>query len=403
MDDIQVHPSTYFRIAQLQSSALFPNLRRLEFYFAPSSSSHIFLFLSPLLDSLHLYDISGFEDTVVGPVLATFISSPLMLRRIFLRSGRMSADNLKNKIVHFKQLRSVEISNAALMTDFSLWEVLGTLPFLENFSMVVDDPEYLPAHVPKDSNDQSSGLRHFEALESLHVRSPFYLIQHLLGFIDSPCLKLIEVFPYHASLERDHDSGDLLIPSLTIVAAKWSQSLKELTIGSHTIGITHRNSKFLMPLADLHEIQKFELVGWRMEKNNDVLRRLAMSWPKLRQLVLLPCLEAQSPNQTFISLSNLRIIAENCPELVFLDIELDVDTIPPFDDISGKILCHNLEVLFLWRVHQSITQISLECQIQVARHLDLLFPYVKSIYSRDRTWSGICDLVSLCHDARQGR
>ena len=115
-----------------------------------------------------------------------------------------------------------------------------------------------------------------------------------------------------------------------------------------------------MPLADLHEIQKFELVGWRMEKNNDALRRLTMSWPKLRHLELL---RSRSPNQTFISLSNLRIIAENCPELRILDVELDSDTIPPFDDISSKILCHELEVLVLRGVHQSIPQISLECQM----------------------------------------
>ena len=156
-----------------------------------------------------------------------------------------------------------------------------------------------------------------------------------------------------------------------------------------------------MPLADLHEIQKFDLVGWRMEKNNDALRRLAMSWPKLRHLGLLAGL---TPNDTFLSLSNLRTITENCPELCILDLELDIDTIPSFDNISSKILCHKLKVLVVRGVHQSIPQISQECQIKIARHLDLIFPYM-SIYlnAHDRTWSGICDLVKLCKDARRGR
>ena len=193
----------------------------------------------------------------------------------YVLDGWIPAGILKNKFVHFKQLRSVEILNASLMTDFSLWEVLGTLPFLKNFTMGVDDPESLPAHAPENSNRQSGGLRYFDALESLHVTGPFFLIQHLLGFIDSPCLKSIEVSPYHNDLERGHEAEDVLTPSLTIVASKWSQSLKELTIGSHKICITHRNSKFLTPLADLHEIQNFDLVGWRMKKNNDALRRLA--------------------------------------------------------------------------------------------------------------------------------
>ena len=108
-------------------------------------------------------------------------------------------------------------------------------------------------------------------------------------------------------------------------------------------------------------------------------------------------------NQTFISLSNLRIIAENCPELRSLDIELDIDTIPSFDDISSKLLYHNLEDLVLRGVHQSITQISLECQVQVVRLLYLIFPYVKSLKGLNRNWSGICDLVKLCHDARRAR
>ena len=92
-----------------------------------------------------------------------------------------------------------------------------------------------------------------------------------------------------------------------------------------------------MPLVDLHELRKFNLVVWRMEKNNDALRRL--SWPKLNHLGLLRCLYARSSNRTFISLSsNLRIIADNCLELRILDFEWDIDTIPlaPFDDTSSK-------------------------------------------------------------------
>ena len=61
------------------------------------------------------------------------------------------------------------------MTDFSLWEVLGTLPFLKNFTMEVDDPESLPAHAPENSNRQSGGLRYFDALESLRVTGPHNL------------------------------------------------------------------------------------------------------------------------------------------------------------------------------------------------------------------------------------
>ena len=400
----EVNPSTYIRIAQLQSSPLFPSLRRLELYFTESFGSHVFLFLSPLLDSLEFRDDSGrgFEHTAAGSFLATLSRSPQMLRRIVL-SGRMPVEIFKNYFIHFKQLRSLELLDAVFMTDFSLWEVLGTLPSLEILNMEFNDPESYPVHAPENSNYQSGGLRYFDALESLHVTGPSFLIQHLLVIIDSPCLKSISLSPCHPDY-ADLDLGNILAPSTTIMASKWSQSLKELTVNLYfTSGsIAYRNSKFLMPLTDLydlHEIQTFILMGWRMEKNNDSLQRLVMSWPKLRTLKLLPSMFVA--NQAFLSLSNLRVIAENCPKLRTLVIGLDIDTIPPVD-ISSKSLRHRLEVLNVVGVHQSISQISQECQIQIVRHLDLNFPYLKTIEVRDGKWSGICDLVRLCQDARRG-
>jgi hypothetical protein len=93
----EVHPSTYIRLAQLPSSSLFPALRHL-YYDLDHVSSHIFLFLSPLLESLELFSIKGFENTIVGPFLASLSSQ--ILSRIGLHSGRMSVDILKKSIAH---------------------------------------------------------------------------------------------------------------------------------------------------------------------------------------------------------------------------------------------------------------------------------------------------------------
>ena len=130
-----------------------------------------------------------------------------------------------------------------------------------------------------------------------------------------------------------------LAPSMMIVASKWSRPLKELKIGKYQIGITH-------PLVDLHELRKLDLVGWRMEKNNDALRRL--SW----------------------TLNGISILSH-------------LSMIP-----LAKSLCHKLDFLVLRGVHQTNPSISPECHIQIARHLDLIFPYVGSISVRDSDWSG---------------
>ena len=107
----QLHPSTYFRIAR-QSSALLPSLRELHYTLDDKFMSYIFLFASPLLDSLLIREIRGFENTIVGPYLATLSSESQMLSRFVLCDGQMSADIFRKAIVHFKQLRSLGLSNA---------------------------------------------------------------------------------------------------------------------------------------------------------------------------------------------------------------------------------------------------------------------------------------------------
>ena len=394
-DEPLVHSSTYLRIAQFQSSALFPSLRRLQYNLDDRSNTctyfYIFLFQSPLLESLEFFHIKDLENTTVGPFLATLSSQTL--RRIVLRDGWMDVDILEKSIVHFKQLQSLELLNAVFMDDFALLEVLGSLPSLENLTLVASDPASHPT--PEKSNSQSGGPRYFDALESLHVTGSFFLIQHLLGFIDSPLLNSIEVFP--APNENETDSEDLFTPSMTIITAKWSQSLKNLLICSkiNYAPPPRAVSKCLKLLRNLHKMQTFRL-DWRMKNLNDDIRRLVMSWPKLRILNL---------NQTLISLSTLRIIAENCPELRHLHIRLSTSTIPPFDASNSLSLRHNLEVLTLGRANPSSNTQTMESQIQVTRHLDLIFPYLTSIEvkSNDVFWEGIRDLIHLCQDASLSR
>ena len=242
-------------------------------------------------------------------------------------------------------------------------------------------------------------------LKALFVTSSFFSIEHILGFIDSPYLESIEVDPdnNHIRDDLEPDSEDLFTPSMKIIASKWSQSLKNLFIISDTssFGLPQAiaTSKCLMLLTDLHEMQCFHLINWKMEDMDDDVRRLVTSWPKLRTLKVL------SLNETSISLSTLKIIAENCPELRQLHIRLETSAIQPFDT-SSKSLRHNLEVLTVVRaLPPTDTQTMLESQIQVTRHLDSIFPYLKSIevHPKDVMWSGIRDLVHLCQDASLNR
>ena len=296
------------------------------------------------------------------------------------------------KKLYFKELRSLELSDIIFVGSHISWEVLGALPSLENLTLKDVYSSSHPVHAAENSNSQSGGRKYFEALESLSVSGSFSFIQHLLGLIDSPWLKSINIYPNINRNEHIHEH--LFAPSTAIVASRWSQSLKTLVIDTRSAdGNALASSKSLMLLTDLHEIQRFDLHRCRMENMDDDVRRLVMPWPKLTHLSLLPL------NQSYIFLSTLRIIAESCPELFFLRIPLDASTFPPFDT-SSKRLCHSLELLNLGGV--SPPNASLECQIQAALHLDSIFPSVfVEAHCQDATWSGIRDLLGLCQEARR--
>ena len=407
-DDSRVHPSllTYFRIAQLQSSEspLFPSIRHFHCNLGNRSIDpiHVLLFLSPRLHSLTLHNFGGIENKIVGPFLAFLATlSSQMLSRIVLHSGRMSGDIVKNSFVHFKQLRSLELVDAVLTSDFTIWEVLGTLPSLVNLTLKVTDYASHPPHDAENSNRQSGGPKYFDALESLCVTGSLFLVQHLLGFIDSPCLTTIKVYPVLDD-EYEHEPDNHFTPSMTIIASKWPQSLKNLVIDSSSCDPVHiyAISDCLMSLTALHELQTFHLV-WTMKNMDDNVRRLVVSWPKLRTLRL-----PLNHTAALISLSTLRIIAESCSELRHLTTGLDTSTFPPFDT-SSKSLQHNLEDLTVGKLHSSITpsqKSNLTCQIRVTQHLDLIFPYLKIRMqgnSMNRVWSKIRDLIQLCQDARR--
>ena len=87
----QVHSSTYVRIAQLQSSALFPHLRHLHYNLADRSISHIFFSYRHSLIRLNLPISEASKVLLLGHFWLTFLlrcsaGSPLILdecRRIF--------------------------------------------------------------------------------------------------------------------------------------------------------------------------------------------------------------------------------------------------------------------------------------------------------------------------------
>ena len=152
--------------------------------------------------------MGGFENTVVGPFLATLSSQAQMLNRIDLRFGDMSVDILKTPIVQFKQLRSPTLIHAVLMSNFVLSEVLGTLPSLGDLTLTIRLLLSSRRAPHCEFNRSKWGSQKNYALENIIVTSSF-LIQHLLSSVDSPYLKSIKVYPDN---DNELDSEHFFIP-----------------------------------------------------------------------------------------------------------------------------------------------------------------------------------------------
>ncbi|KAF8801973.1 hypothetical protein BYT27DRAFT_7261409 [Phlegmacium glaucopus] len=135
---------------------------------------------------------------------------------------------------------------------------------------------------------------------------------------------------------------------------------------------------------------------------------LVQSWPNLTTLIL-------PVDHVSISLLTLGIIAENCPELRYLQIQLDASTIPPFNNPASAVLCKNTNAALCHKLgvlsvaHDPYTARKLQgrqVRHSVARYLDSMFPLV-SIEMLDesnpaiKTWSEVYELMRLFQDVRR--
>ena len=135
-----------------------------------------------------------------------------------------------------------------------------------DLTLIIEEPGSYSARAFEGSISRSGGPRYFDTLESLFFRGPFFLIQHLLGLIDSSCLKSFYVSPLVSHvLNNEHEPDDLFTPSMTIISSKWAQFLEKLQVDIEWDNDRYPILKSLLLLTDLHVLQTFCLSGWRME------------------------------------------------------------------------------------------------------------------------------------------
>ena len=276
----------------------------------------------------------------------------------------------------------------------------------------------------------------FARLKRLHVAGELALIKDLVGSTGSAALedmaltlvrstppKIVqawdEVTTYSTYKGRKRASTtkvrmadkvvDMETPSFVSLVEEaihttWKDTLTKLFIGQHETyapGEQDTTSPILQfstiaKILSLPTLEALEVSGWRFDSVSTPLSQLS---PKLKVFHLPVGIENHG-----ISLSDLRLIAESCPNIISLQTGIiNLESIPAYGPFEGAshALSHGLEILSVGNASENSNQKDI---LDIARHLFILFPYLKEIRTHEgqnkEQWMYIHSLVQLLQTGR---
>jgi hypothetical protein len=270
----------------------------------------------------------------------------------------------------------------------------------------------------------------FLRLKRLHVTGELALIKDLIGYTRSTALEDIaltlvrstrpkivqewkEVVTYSTVKRRTKATTTrvrtedkvvdvetpLFVSAVEDVHTTWENTLTKLYLGQYeTYSSNERDTT--SPILQFSSIAKIlshptlellEVSGWELDSLSIPFSELS---PKLKVLHL-----PVGIGNKGISLSNLRLVAESCPNIISLQSSIiDLQGIPAYNPLEGasNALSHGLEIL---SVGNTSVNPNPKDVLDIARHLFILFPYLKEIRTHEgqneEQWMYIHSLVQL--------
>ena len=270
----------------------------------------------------------------------------------------------------------------------------------------------------------------FLRLKRLHVTGELALIKDLVGYTESTALQDIaltlvrstppkivqgwkEVVTYSTVKRKTKSTTtrvrtedkvvDVETPSFVSaieeVHTTWKNTLTKLYLGQHETYSsldTDTTSPILQfsSIANILSHPTLELLkvsGWKLDSLSIPFSELS---PKLKVLHL-----PVGIGNIGVSLSDLRLIAESCPNITSFQSNItDLKIIPVYDPLEGasNALSHGLEILSVGNASENSNPKDV---LDIARHIFILFPYLKEIQTHkgqnEEQWMYIHSLVQL--------
>ncbi|KAG6909764.1 hypothetical protein DXG01_015480 [Tephrocybe rancida] len=225
--------------------------------------------------------------------------------------------------------------------------------------------------------------RPFPALKHLDINLPPAQLISLLKIFKQHPLQRLELRHYKHATPNGPDTSSYWAQVLRSVAGKF-YSLKNLTMASTSAEVedSFLSNNIYEPLLDMRGLESVNLdFPWPPFLDAD-FKKMASAWPELSTLRLAG-LATAAPKATFAA---LEVLAMGCPKLHGLSLSFNACQLPSSDDTS--VSCSKVKTL---DAQHSPTDNALF----TARHLDRLFPHLKTIQStvQQKIWGEVGDLL----------
>ncbi|KAF8869808.1 hypothetical protein BD779DRAFT_1681686 [Infundibulicybe gibba] len=373
---------------------IFPHLRNV--IWTTSMSPFVMLLMSPTLRSL---DITGVKDDDPG-VLTTLLSVlPRSVTQISLRGSiPKTCMDLVSKISSLSTL--ILPKHDTLLSHTSLCS-LGALTGLECLHININISLFFLGDI------------NFPALRILCISGWFDSIYKFVTTLASTQISLISISSTSWNIwdsgptrgGREAVRGHLPGPEwcsreppdfqglLKFIAARWRR-LNHLDFDLFPMTPKYPDTTsytLLQPFHNWHSLKTISIRGFsRLPSSNQDLIDMGTSWPMVRTLVIpfspspTAALDSGSKSGTRTPTTlGLRLLAKLCPSLTTLQLSIDVQDLPALTD---EPLSHGLQTL-------SVGDSPIGDPVLVAKHLDCIFPYLKTV-------SGSKPVVSLVAGAQ---
>ena len=376
--------STYMRLAQSRPQPL-PNLVRLYIEVPCALLEQWPLFASSNLTHLEMAGIQIDHAHIIDPFMSILACLSQASMESLVLCGRFSWSNALGSFVQFRCLHSLIVSDpisAETLRGF------GSLLGLRRLHVILEDTTV--SDVPSDFG--------FSMLETLKIKGTPSVLQCVLDnmstrslidiTVEVVCESQIRVISkIKKKVEVVYPPDDWWKRRFAALNSRWSSTLTSISISLDGGGTGQ---------------PKIPLKNSRFSPTTDEIRCLASVCPGIRELRLFvaDCIPEPTVNTSpgpQVPVDTLQVLAEQCPELSFLSIGLDIDSLPPF--LQDKVYSHRLQRLCVGSAPATRATANL---LKTARHLHRLFPHLEEVqtcpdYSAS-DWKRIGEMIRAYQD-----